>query len=304
MMINSRAPFARSRKELGMAEDALIYDVGAHKGEDTEFYLVKGFSVVAIEAVPELCELISQKYYKYIKENRLIILNIAVAPKAGKVDFYIDTKKSVWGTMNLDWVARNRSAGGGRIRRISVDSAPLSDIIEKYGTPRYCKIDIEGSDLDALKSLRGAGAVPPFISIESEMKNWARLVEEFSVLIELGYHRFKVVDQGYVNLQKCPHPSLEGTYCNHVFEVGSSGLFGNELPGRWLDFFEALEVYKGIFCGYALNGDNGLFSRRTDIFHLLARVQVMIAHIRGFKSYHNPAYNLPFSSWYDTHAAQ
>jgi hypothetical protein len=39
-----------------MAEGALIYDVGAHKGEDTEFYLIRGFSVIAIEAVPELCE--------------------------------------------------------------------------------------------------------------------------------------------------------------------------------------------------------------------------------------------------------
>ena len=35
-----------------MTEDAcdptLIYDVGAHRGEDTEFYLKKGFRVVAI----------------------------------------------------------------------------------------------------------------------------------------------------------------------------------------------------------------------------------------------------------------
>jgi len=85
--------------------------------------------------------------------------------------------------------------------------------------------------------------------------------------------------------------------------VGCSGLFGNELPGRWLDLFEALEAYKGIFRGYALNSSNGLFSRRTDILHLLARIQAMIAHLRGFKSYFNPAYNLPPPSWYDTHAA-
>ena len=32
----------------------LIYDVGFHRGEDTEFYLAKGFKVVAIEAHPEL----------------------------------------------------------------------------------------------------------------------------------------------------------------------------------------------------------------------------------------------------------
>lgn len=32
----------------------LIYDVGLHRGEDTDFYLKKGFHVVALEANPEL----------------------------------------------------------------------------------------------------------------------------------------------------------------------------------------------------------------------------------------------------------
>ncbi|HKF56732.1 MAG TPA: hypothetical protein VKJ45_14845 [Blastocatellia bacterium] len=32
----------------------LIYDVGPHLGEDTDFYLQKGFTVVAIKANPAL----------------------------------------------------------------------------------------------------------------------------------------------------------------------------------------------------------------------------------------------------------
>ena len=32
----------------------LVYDVGMHKGEDTEFYLRKGFRVIAFEADPDL----------------------------------------------------------------------------------------------------------------------------------------------------------------------------------------------------------------------------------------------------------
>ena len=32
----------------------LIYDLGLHTGQDTEFYLKKGFNVVAIEANPLL----------------------------------------------------------------------------------------------------------------------------------------------------------------------------------------------------------------------------------------------------------
>jgi FkbM family methyltransferase len=104
-------------------------------------------------------------------QGRLKILNFVVANTPGKVDFYVDEKKSMWGTANLDWVTRNRAIGGGRIRRITVESVLLREIIEQHGVPYYCKIDIEGSDLDALKSLRDAAAVPPFISIESERRN-------------------------------------------------------------------------------------------------------------------------------------
>ena len=34
----------------------LIFDIGMHIGQDTEFYLKKGFRVVAIEADPTLAE--------------------------------------------------------------------------------------------------------------------------------------------------------------------------------------------------------------------------------------------------------
>jgi hypothetical protein len=34
----------------------LVYDVGFHQGEDTAFYLKKGFRVVAFEAHPRLAE--------------------------------------------------------------------------------------------------------------------------------------------------------------------------------------------------------------------------------------------------------
>jgi spermidine synthase len=34
----------------------LIYDIGMHDGSDSEFYLRKGYRVVAVEANPKLVE--------------------------------------------------------------------------------------------------------------------------------------------------------------------------------------------------------------------------------------------------------
>lgn len=288
-----------------MPDDKLIYDVGAHKGEDTGLYLKKGFAVLAIEAMPELCVLLEQNFRKFVQEGQLTILNVAVSKTAGPIDFYIDEKVSVWGTTKPDWVERNMSLGAGKTRKISVEARPLRDIINEHGVPWYCKIDIEGNDLDALRSLIGCADAPRYISIESEKRDWGQLMEEFLTFQKLGYSRYKIIDQTLVKLQACPRPAREGNDCDHVFEDGSSGLFGDELPGAWLALPEAVEAYRQIFRGYALNGDNGMFKGRYSILRALLRIQSKTARLKKkYSSYANPADILPPAAWYDTHAAR
>ena len=48
----------------------LIFDIGMHKGEDTEFYLKKGFRVVAIEADPDLANLCRKRFKEFIDKGR------------------------------------------------------------------------------------------------------------------------------------------------------------------------------------------------------------------------------------------
>ena len=100
--------------------------------------------------------------------------------------------------------------------KVVVESSPLSDIMQKHGVPRYCKVDIEGNDLDALKSFTNSPMVPTFISVESAKHEWSQLVEQFQIMQAIGYNRFKIIDQLYVWLQKCPQPALEGVYCDHT----------------------------------------------------------------------------------------
>lgn len=129
-------------------------------------------------------------------------------------------------------------------------------------------------------------------------------MEEFLTFRKLGYSRYKIVDQTLVNLQTCPRPAREGSDCGHVFQNGSSGLFGDELPGAWLTLPEAVEAYRNIFRGYALNGDNGMFNGRKSLFRVLGRIQAKTARVaKGYTSYVNPAEILPPAAWYDTHAA-
>src|SRR5262249_7383226 len=116
-----------------METSKLIYDVGAHTGEDSELYLKKGFSVIAIEAVPEFCDEMHRKFKNYLEAGQLKILNLAISNTSGVVDFYVDEKTSVWGTTDIEWVARNRSLmGESTTRKINVKSSSLGDIIKEH----------------------------------------------------------------------------------------------------------------------------------------------------------------------------
>jgi FkbM family methyltransferase len=286
-------------------DETLIYDVGAHKGEDTEFYLKKGFRVIAIEAMPEFCESINNRLSEYVKSGALTVLNLAVSNSSGNIEFYVDDRVSVWGTTNPDWVERNKSMGAGTGRTFTVRAAKLADLMTEHGIPRYCKIDIEGNDLEALASLESISEPPKLVSIESEKVSWKSLIKEFETFEKLGYRKYKIVDQSLISMQRCPNIAKEGKFVDWRFQDGSSGLFGNELPGTWLSALEAIEAYKGIFRGYAINGDHGLFvGGRKSVFNMLGKIQEKAFRFKGSKQYLNPAMLYPPPGWYDTHAAR
>ena len=259
----------------------LIYDIGFHRGEDTDFYLKKGFRVVAVEANPELCALGRERFAGPLAEGRLTLVNNALAREAGEVTFYVN-ENSVWGTIDPLWAERNRRMGAPS-RAITVPATTMGDLLASHGVPYYAKFDIEGLDMVGVEGLSAAESRPTYISVESEKDSFKALRSEFAKLTALGYDRFKVVPQSTVPTQRCPSPAREGAQISHAFVEGASGLFGEETPGRWLTADEAIEVYKGVFWRYALLGDDPVAPRwaRSLAWRLGVRAE-----------------------WYDTHAKQ
>jgi FkbM family methyltransferase len=274
-------------------EKKVIFDLGSHKGEDSDFYLKKGFRVVAVDASDELSEKISQKFSEYLKRGDFAIYNYAVTEKDDEIiTFYQNTGKSVWGTIFDTWDLRNSRLGTTSIKK-DVKTIRLDTLIKKElqddETLEYIKIDIEGADLIALRSLANSKQKPRFVSIESEKLSWDNLIEEFNVFKQLGYSKFKLVDQSKIQNQKCPQPSKEGEYVDYQFQQGCSGLFGDELPGEWLSAEEAINAYKKIFLKYKYFGDYGIFNVSR---HFKNRYLTKLMHIC-----------LPHVGWYDTHAS-
>lgn len=262
----------------------LIFDLGVHKGEDSEFYLKKGFRVIGVEASSSLCAICQETLKNYVVEGRFKIYNRAIFSTDGlAVNFFENTTKSVWNTMDEEWVKRNNSSGTHSIKT-TVMSTTVERLIQQEGVPYYMKVDIEGMDSVALNSLSNVKVKPKYISAEADFNSWKRLHKHIKILKDLGYQRFNIVNQGVIQHQICPMPSQEGEYVEHQFRNGSSGLFGKELPGKWYGYISTLVLYYLLW----LN------------FIVLTSDRIIIRMIRkGLKSMKL----LKKKSWYDTHAS-
>ncbi len=245
----------------------LIFDVGLHRGEDTEFYLKKGFRVVAFEANPDLVSHCNARFQQEIMSGRLTIVSGAIVPRSeldcGKetIAFYRNDGLSVWGTVLQDWAQRNEMLGAASTC-VEVAVIDFVAALRKYGIPYYLKIDIEGCDTVCLESLLEFSVRPHYVSIESSKLGLEAIRQEMLLLQQLGYNAFQVVEQSQLHkTQKIPSPAREGLVADHAFEEGASGLFGRELSGRWLTLAQTLKRYWLICLLYQVFGDSGWINR-------------------------------------------
>jgi FkbM family methyltransferase len=202
----------------------LIFDVGLHVGQDTDFYLKKGFKVVAVEANPQLVEECKGRFRADIARGDLTIVNIGIAEREGTLPFYVNEKLSEWSSFD-----ERIGAGRGAYHVIQVPTRPLSSIIGEYGVPYYVKLDIEGMDHPAIVSMRDTAEKPKYVSAEN---GHDFMIDE---LYAQGYRRFKFVNQSKIHEITLHEPAKEGVFVRHQFPFGASGPFGDEISGEWLN---------------------------------------------------------------------
>ena len=148
----------------------LVFDVGLHMGEDTEFYLKKGFKVVSFEANPYLVNHCQNRFADQIVRGQLHIIEGAIAPESygDHITFY-NSSNSIWGTIEPDWEERNSKLGASS-SRLDVKRVDILEVFGNFGVPFYLKIDVEGVDAYVVNKLKELSAIPQYISIESESR--------------------------------------------------------------------------------------------------------------------------------------
>ena len=127
----------------------LCFDIGAHRGHRTNIFLKLGAKVVAVEPQKELFKYLKIKFGKNIN-----IENIGLGSSEQKMTMYLSETSSL-STFSTEWLskAQNRFAEVKWNKKQEMQISTLDKLIEKYGIPKFCKIDVEGFEFEVLKGL-------------------------------------------------------------------------------------------------------------------------------------------------------
>jgi FkbM family methyltransferase len=170
----------------------LVFDVGAHLGDRAAAFAALGARVVALEPQPRIARWLQRIVGR---NERIVVREAAVGSRMGRERLAISRRTPTVSTLSDSWRGRASEANPGfRTVRwedsVEVPVVTLDSLIESYGKPSFCKIDVEGYEAEVLAGLSQplAGLSVEFVA--GQLDTAAACVRR---LRELGPYRFNVV---------------------------------------------------------------------------------------------------------------
>lgn len=245
----------------------LVFDVGMHNGDDTAFYVKRGYRVVAIEADPAQAATARSRFAAQIAAGTVTVVEAAIGEKAGHVSFWASSNPE-YGSFDRE----NALKGNNTAKEVKVLCRTMTDVFREFGLPYYLKIDIEGADQFCLAAIE-RWKRPQFLSFEK------RRLEDLLLVRSLGYTRFKLIAQeDFQQLHYVPQGGhdLSGLARRlgsgaarrlglksgkrlragrEEYAYGSSGPFGEETHGPWRTMEEVAFTWLAFDAGYTGSPD-------------------------------------------------
>lgn len=171
-----------------VAPGSLCFDLGAHLGNRTNAWLKLGARVIAVEPQP-LCMTYMQK--RFGTNPNLVLEQIAIGTQKGQRPMHVSYLNPTVSTFSDEnWrkiIDDDTPYKVNWDETIMVEMLTLDQLIEKYGLPAFCKIDVENYEVEVLKGLSQA---IPALSVEYFPATIERAIECLEMLEDLGKYEY------------------------------------------------------------------------------------------------------------------
>ncbi|HEY5980463.1 MAG TPA: FkbM family methyltransferase [Microlunatus sp.] len=167
----------------------LAFDLGAHVGNRVRVFRRLGARVVAVEPQPDLLTVLRLLYGR---DPGIRIEACGVAASSGTGTLHLSTRTPTVSSFAEGWI--DEVSTDPSFRRVRWDTAlpvpmlTLDELIARHGEPRFCKIDVEGFELDVLT---GLSRPLPALSFEYIPVAAERAIACVRRLADLGAYRFR-----------------------------------------------------------------------------------------------------------------
>jgi len=169
-------------------EDDLCFDIGANNGLVSNFFLQCGAKVVAFEP-QESC----YQQLQDIGNPNLSIEQCGIGKNREVRDFHISDISDI-STFSNKFIETYTSDICQWNKTESVQCYPLDHFIDKYGIPDYCKIDVEGLELEIINSLNHEINMIEFESTSEFIQESIQCIDH---LDKMNY-KFKILKDSYL----------------------------------------------------------------------------------------------------------
>ncbi len=141
-------------------QNDLVFDVGANMGNRIEAFLHITPNIVAIEPQPSCINFLKTKFGKKIH-----IEPVGLSYEEGEANMFIADESTIssFSKEFISTLKQTRFKQHQWDKQIKVPITTLDNLIKKYGTPHFCKIDVKGFEYEVL---RGLDKALPILSFE------------------------------------------------------------------------------------------------------------------------------------------
>ncbi len=165
----------------------LCFDVGAHLGNRTKSWRQIGARVIAIEPQPQCIDFLQRHFGADPSVN---ILPKAIGRTPGQLPFYVSELTPTVSTMSQEWFKPIKETTAYTVKwdtTIQVAVVTLDQLLEQYGLPQFCKIDVENYEVEVLAGLSQA---IPCLSFEYYQSTIPNALQCIDLLSHLGNYEF------------------------------------------------------------------------------------------------------------------